>query len=77
LIEHHPSNLNRWELVSVRKKGRYTEWRDWKSGETIARELYSEADEPAEMRNVVDDPASASLLKESEHQLEKNFPRRK
>jgi iduronate 2-sulfatase len=64
--------------VSVRtQKGRYTEWRDWKSGETIARELYSEADEPAEMRNVVDDPASASLLKESEQQLEKTFPRRK
>lgn len=31
---------------------RYTEWRDWQSGETIARELYDHHVDPAETRNL-------------------------
>lgn len=31
---------------------RYTEWRDWKSGETVARELYDHQVDPDETRNV-------------------------
>ena len=61
--------------VSVRtNKARYTEWRDWKSGETLARELYSNDDEPAETRNLVNDPAAASILREAEGKLRKQFP---
>lgn len=53
---------------------RYTEWRDWRSGATIARELYAEADEPAETRNVVDDPRFASAQREAEKLLRARFP---
>ena len=35
---------------------RYTEWRDWKSGNTIARELYDHGADPDETRNVAADP---------------------
>lgn len=49
--------------------GRYTEWRDWQSGATVSRELYLESDEPAELRNVVDDPAAAGVLRECEQLL--------
>jgi iduronate 2-sulfatase len=47
---------------------RYTEWRDWKSGGTIARELYDHRADPDETRNVVADPnyarAAASCAKQ-------------
>jgi len=43
---------------------RYTEWRDWATGRTTARELYLQSDEPAELQNVVDDPAAAGVLRE-------------
>ena len=54
---------------------RYTEWRDWTSGETIARELYAEADEPAETRNRIDDPQLATAQREAERLLRERFPR--
>jgi iduronate 2-sulfatase len=61
--------------VSVRTASvRYTEWRDWKSGETIGRELYDSSQQPAELRNVVDDPAFAAARKEAEQQLATQFP---
>lgn len=61
--------------VSVRTATvRYTEWRDWKSGETIARELYDSSQEPAELKNVVDDPSFAAARKEAEQQLTAQFP---
>lgn len=31
---------------------RYTEWRDWKTGETAARELYDHTHDPDETRNI-------------------------
>lgn len=54
---------------------RYTEWRDWKSGDTVARELYADADEPAETRNRIDDPALADAQREAEALLRGRFPR--
>jgi len=64
--------------VSVRTaQVRYTEWRDWKSGEAIARELYENADEPAELRNAVDDPRLARAQREAGALLRKQFPRTK
>ena len=53
---------------------RYTEWRDWKSGKTIARELYEASDEPAETRNLVDDPRLAAAQREASALLWKQFP---
>ncbi len=62
--------------VSVRTaKVRYTEWRDWKSGEVIGRELYDNAQEPAELRNRVDDPQMAQAQREAESLLRKQFPK--
>lgn len=54
---------------------RYTEWRDWKTGETLARELYDNAQEPAEIRNAVDDAAFADARTEAERLLENRFPK--
>lgn len=61
--------------VSVRTaKVRYTEWRDWKSGAVIGRELYASADEPRELRGVLDDPQFAKAQREAETLLRKQFP---
>lgn len=62
--------------VSIRTpQVRYTEWRDWTTGKTIAKELYADADEPAETRNQVDDPAFAAARREAEGLLQARFPR--
>ncbi len=62
--------------VSVRTaRVRYTEWRDWKTGDTIARELYEEKDEPAETLNAVDEPRLANARREAEALLRAQFPR--
>jgi iduronate 2-sulfatase len=64
--------------VSVRTPlVRYTEWRDWKTGEPLARELYDAASDSAEMKNAVDSPALASAQREAEALLAKQFPRGK
>lgn len=61
--------------VSVRTAHvRYTEWRDWKSGAVVARELYDNADEPHELRGVLDDPKLAKAQREAEQLLRKQFP---
>jgi len=43
---------------------RYVEWRDWKSGAVLARELYDHQSDPAEMRNLAADPAHTSSLRQ-------------
>jgi len=61
--------------VSVRTAaGRYTEWRDWSTGATLARELYLAADEPHETRSVVDDPSAAAIQRAAERLLAEKFP---
>lgn len=61
--------------VSVRTaRVRYTEWRDWKTGEPVARELYDAANDPNEMRNAVDSPALAEAQSEAAALLRKQFP---
>ena len=61
--------------VSVRTDAvRYTEWRDWKTGATLARELYDNAQEPAELHNRVDDPNFATARQTAEALLRKQFP---
>lgn len=61
--------------VSVRTAAaRYTEWRDWKSGEVIGRELYDNAQQPGELHNRADDPKFAKLRADAEALLRKQFP---
>jgi iduronate 2-sulfatase len=38
---------------------RYTEWLDWKTKEILAKELYDDSQEPAELKNRADDPTLA------------------
>jgi len=61
--------------VSVRTaRVRYTEWRDWRAGESVARELYDAIADPGETRNVVDSPALAEAQAEAAALLRKQFP---
>lgn len=55
--------------------GRYTEWRDWKTGQPLAREFYAAADEPAETINLVADPAWAAAIAFAERALQAKHPR--
>jgi iduronate 2-sulfatase len=44
---------------------RYTEWRDWKTGATEARELYDHQTDPDETKNIADDPQNAATVQAS------------
>jgi iduronate 2-sulfatase len=73
--DREPDKLPRTMGCSVRTaRVRYTEWRDWKTGATMARELYEEADEPSETRNLIDDPRLASAQTEAAALLRAQFP---
>jgi iduronate 2-sulfatase len=73
--DREPSKMPTAMGCSVRTAAvRYTEWRDWRSGETIARELYANDDEPAETRNRVDDPQFAAAQREAAKLLRERFP---
>lgn len=43
---------------------RFVEWRDSKSGDVVARELYDHSNDAAEMRNLAEQPEQASLVRE-------------
>jgi iduronate 2-sulfatase len=74
--DREPSKTPSVMGYSVRTDGvRYTEWRNWKTGEVVARELYHHPSDPHELRNAVDDPRLARLLFEAESFLKKQFPR--
>lgn len=74
-FDRTPSSQPEAMGVSVRTNScRYTEWRRWKTGETITRELYLATDEPAETQNRVDDPACAENQRQAEQLLQKQFP---
>ncbi|MFM9960662.1 MAG: sulfatase [Planctomycetaceae bacterium] len=60
--------------VSVRTaRVRYTEWRDWKTKKVIARELYDALQDPAELRNAIDESALSEAQHEAEKLLHKQF----
>ena len=74
-FDRTPSMLPEAMGVSVRtSRARYTEWRDWKTGKSVARELYLDSDEPAETRSMIDDPHAAEIQRESEDLLRVQFP---
>jgi iduronate 2-sulfatase len=49
---------------------RYTEWRDWQSGETVARELYDHQIDPHETVNQADSPQYADDIAALSRQLD-------
>ncbi|MSU53806.1 MAG: DUF229 domain-containing protein, partial [Opitutaceae bacterium] len=74
--DREPEKVPKAMGCSVRTaRVRYTEWRDWKTGEVVARELYVDADEPAETRNRIDDPEFAGAQREAETLLRARFPK--
>ena len=54
---------------------RYTEWRDWRTGETSARELYDHRTDPHELQNAVDSPSLAEAQREAKSLLQRQFPK--
>jgi iduronate 2-sulfatase len=74
-FDREPDRVPKAMGYSVRTpRVRYTEWRDWKTGETIGRELYDHAKDPAEMRNAIDAPPLAEFQREAEKFLQGQFP---
>jgi len=43
---------------------RYVEWREWKTGRVVARELYDHARDPNEMHNIAERPDQAAVVRE-------------
>ena len=73
--DREPSGLPSVMGVSIRTASvRYTEWRDWKTGGAVARELYDGVNDPNEMRNAVDSPTLAAEQAEAAALLRKQFP---
>ncbi len=61
---------------SVRTSGyRYTEWRGFRTGRVMARELYDHKTDPRETRNMVETTPDAASLQEAAELLRGVFPR--
>ena len=61
--------------VSVRTAHvRYTEWRDWKTKKTVARELYDAHQDPTELHNAIDASALIEPQREAQQLLRRQFP---
>lgn len=55
-------------------KVRYTEWRDWKTGDVVARELYDHRSDPAELTNGIASPSDPAALAEAVQELRRRVP---
>jgi iduronate 2-sulfatase len=74
-FDREPSRRPQAMGYSVRTaRVRYTEWRDWITGDTVARELYDAVNDPAEMRNAVDATHLADAQREAVELLRQTFP---
>jgi iduronate 2-sulfatase len=74
-FDREPSKLPKAMGVSVRTASvRYTEWRDWTSGDVVASELYSLSEDPGETLNRVNAPEVAVRQREAAALLRKQFP---
>lgn len=49
---------------------RYTEWRDWKTGQTVARELYDHIRDPDETVNMAAEAGQSDVLRRHAELLE-------
>ncbi|QDV53635.1 Choline-sulfatase [Gimesia fumaroli] len=62
--------------VSVRTpRYRYTEWRDFKTGNVVAKELYDHIIDPEENTNIADQPTDKKAFQAAVKLLEAKFPR--
>lgn len=74
-FDREPDGRPRAMGVSVRTdRVRYTEWRDWTTGETLAAELYAHPDDRPELHNAIDQPALAPARDEARRLLMARFP---
>ena len=74
-FDREPSKMPQSMGVSIRTPSvRYTEWRDWKTGGVLARELYDSVNDPAETRNRADAPEFAERQREAAALLVAQFP---
>ncbi len=55
-------------------KVRYTEWRDWETGNVVGAELYDHTRDPAELTNAMGAPPDAAALANAKSALHKAFP---
>ncbi len=75
--DREPSGTPTAMGYSVRtQQVRYTEWRDWKSGEVVAQELYDHQTDPQELRNAVGDAKLIETQKRARELLLQQFPQR-
>ncbi len=76
--DREPDKLPKAMGCSIRTaQVRFTEWRDWKTGETIARELYDSSNDPTEMHNAIDAPQLAAAQRDAAAILARQFPPQK
>jgi iduronate 2-sulfatase len=54
--------------------GRYTEWRDWKTGKVLEAEYYDHAGDPHELTNRIDAGKEGDELKAAQRALHAQFP---
>ncbi|HRX81879.1 MAG TPA: iduronate sulfatase, partial [Pirellulaceae bacterium] len=54
---------------------RYTEWRNFETGEVVAKELYDHTTDPDESHNVVASPPDRQAFEATVKVLEQQFPR--
>lgn len=54
--------------------GRYTEWRDWKTGQLVGSEYYDHTRDPAETANRINDPKQADAIRAAKKALRGQFP---
>jgi len=74
-FDREPSKMPQAMGVSVRTASvRYTEWRDWKTGGVIAKELYDAMSDAAETKNRADAPEFSAKQNEAATLLLKQFP---
>lgn len=53
---------------------RYTEWRDWLTGDVLAKELYDHRNDPSELKNRADDSGLAEAQNRAAKLLRAEFP---
>jgi iduronate 2-sulfatase len=63
------ANIRQMGYAMRTERYRYTEWRDWKTGNVLARELYDYQTDPQGNVNIVDDPANRELVEKLSAQL--------
>jgi iduronate 2-sulfatase len=70
---------NQWQAIgrSIRtERWRCTEWRDLKSGNVMAQELYDHENDPLETQNLAKQPHHSTTLSQLQAKLKAQFPNR-